>query len=627
MTSDQLGIIPEGDDRGLARNPTSSGRNQNATKVKTKRVSQNGSREGDLWKEIPIWIRATLVLVGLTLLFLTVIALTYAIYVIFNIPFPSLLDHIGSNNGQGTAVVGDTFGGLLAPVLTAGALGATLWFSLAQVNDARSATRKQIESSEEDSRLRREEDEKARKDEMSAVNRQLDQASRQFNEEMTRAANDAEFSKAELINAWVADARRSDQVNATLHGVVITNRCGSLVHNFDLMISRTNDHFQNEHDVVAVEGGGEVSDSLQSSSPAAGSRRRARAVENGGPIHDSGQNRESAIPPGDWFVPFFPNDSGVLKFSWQKILPISVKDGRSVVSIPSAESHAYDLRLEPHTRLKSGTGANSGDPDLPFYVIARQAFYLYGQLWERDEHGKLYKGVVPGDRNPCSWDESELMGNAASFKPVVRAEWAGNRLGKVWEIVSLTLKELLSDKSWEHLMASPDSALVPADGGAISRIYRVTFKSASSSAIRLYMNEDVYLELSASNSRSGSQFGGEGKQLLYPRVELGGLPSLEGYKIEVTRYGSRGFPDIRNGVPTRKSVAANTAIRHAAVSVIRSLTGEGSVSTQGLFDDQALLRDYRYWVENRAVWFAALQAMVNMANDIVDDQARTASRE
>lgn len=151
----------------------------------------DSNQKNSTWAETPKWLKIIIYIAGPVLALLSIYAIFTAVIVLLGIPIPGFPPNVGSADGQGTGEVGDTFGGLLGPVLTAAALGATVWFSHTQVSQAR----------------------------------------HQFNEEKLNA----ERSRAENVTAWVAET--VDDPGAEFwRGVLIVNESGSPLRNVDLII-------------------------------------------------------------------------------------------------------------------------------------------------------------------------------------------------------------------------------------------------------------------------------------------------------------------------------------------------------------------------------------------------------
>lgn len=69
---------------------------------------RSGGNTG-FWAETPRIMKLIISIFGPIVLLLTICALIYAIFVIFGIPRPAFMEHIGSAEGKGTGEIGDTF--------------------------------------------------------------------------------------------------------------------------------------------------------------------------------------------------------------------------------------------------------------------------------------------------------------------------------------------------------------------------------------------------------------------------------------------------------------------------------------------------------------------------------------
>lgn len=485
--------------------------------VGSQREKRSGASTG-FWAETPKAMKLIISILGPIVLLLTVCALVYAIFVIFGIPRPAFMEHIGSAEGKGTGEIGDTFGGLLAPILTAGALGATVWFSKVQ----------------------------------------LDQTREHFDKALSNERAIADRQRAEKVVAWVAEGNSPQERNASILGIIIMNDAGALIHDFDIDIS----------------GNGKAE-----------------------PIP---QNREVAIAPGMWFVPFARSVDESSEIAWQQITQVAIDAGQMKALIPTTtfvekERVIDEYLLTAHSQLREENGADDESVDLPFYWITRTRFELQGESWERDESGKL----LTASKAPGSvWKVEQLQASAATVKPSLKvARQLGKRAKGPRRLIDLTLLRL-SGITDENMLVNANKGLDASDGllKDVEKVWAPIYpgKPQISSAMEIKLSNSAGLRFIKDKN-------------FYPG------------KIDITPSNSQLSVYSDNGV------TAKVLILNAGSVVYNAMTGKGSVhntnrrGTQtGLFAaDTLLTEEPDFWMENQAIWFAVLQAMVNKTNELI----------
>ncbi|WCE38816.1 hypothetical protein PGC08_12445 [Brevibacterium sp. BDJS002] len=305
---------------------------------------------GNLWRQGPLWIKVLAIVIVTPVMFLTLGALVYAVIVILNFPMPGFMDHVGAADKSGTGEIGDTFGGLLAPILTAGALVATVLFAIQQGNQAKIATQEQIAAS------------------MAATSKQIDASKDIFQEELKTADRERERHRAEQVYAWVAETVEDDD-SKFWRGVLVINESRVPAQKVDIKLSVGSGANHRE-----------------------GSAQSRSALQTGtGPYYD----REAIIPPGKWFIPFQTGSHGDpfgdSEIKWRKLMPVDSASGLFVrIGSPASDSvegefeepeQVYRRELTVHSRTK---GVHDGqEVAFSFCAVESLRYSLDSARWLR----------------------------------------------------------------------------------------------------------------------------------------------------------------------------------------------------------------------------------------------------
>lgn len=388
---------------------------------------------------------------------------------------------------------------------------------------------------------------------------QLDQTREHFDKALSNERAVADRQRAEKVVAWIAEGNSPQERNASILGIIIMNDAGALIHNFDIDIS-----------------GNEEAESIL-------------------------QNREVAIAPGMWFVPFSQSIDDTSETSWQQITQVAIDAGQMKVLIPTTtfvenERVVDEYLLTAHSQLREESEGVDESVDLPFYSINRTKFELQGESWERDASGKLIKA---SDGSESVWNLEHLQASAATVKPSLQvARQLGKRAQGPRRLIDLTLLRL-SGITDENMLVNANKGL-DASGGLLKGVKTVwapihAGKLQKSSAMKINVTDSVAFNFTKLND-------------YYPG------------SFEIISSDSQIANRVEEGVTTR------VQILHAGAVVYNAMTGKGSVNSvnrrgtqAGLFAAETLLSEEPdFWVENQAVWFAVLQSMVNKTHEIIE---------
>ena len=242
-----------------------------------------------------------------------------------------------------TGPIGDTFGGLLGPILNTAVLAVTVWVAVywqpAQERQRASAA--------------------------SEVQKGQDQA------EKTRVEERAAELRASQVVAWLAEAPGTDK---GFIGVVVINSSDSLAQDVDFDVATSYGH--NASTISRDASTGEV--------------------------ESVALNRESLIPPGVWFYPlqrsaeagseqteYRPEDA---KLQWALPVPLGPAGARGLNSLTGASAAtnaAGNLdSLRPHLPERI-VGQDGVSRDAVHFTIEELRYTFHGQSWRRGADGNL----------------------------------------------------------------------------------------------------------------------------------------------------------------------------------------------------------------------------------------------
>lgn len=289
-----------------------------------------------------------------------------------------------------TGAIGDTFGGLLGPLLSTLAVGAAITIGVVQTKHSKV---------------------------------ELKQATEQFMSEQNASQDQLERARADQVVAWVAETDISDDVQPHL-GVVVSNGSESLVRDLDLIIlvDRYGDAIRLRNRESVVPPGTWF---LQIN--------RAEVLQSGGDID------------GNWPIPVAIDTNGHLRVR----LPAYGKSaGTTDFSLRVHPREKTKKELNAKAELETEVEAGAGDEEYvvsPYFSVEVLRFDLMGHEWWRDLSGRLSKTMSESAPTTSEvWEEKFAELALTPRKQTTRANKMHGKNPEVQKAISEFVAALLS---------------------------------------------------------------------------------------------------------------------------------------------------------------------------------------
>lgn len=379
--------------------------------VKRSRFAEARSTMKTTWQRLIAWSRRNRLRLFTFLLIIALIGIACWMLV------AGISAYSGPDGFAATAIVGDTFGGTLGPILSFAALMATvilaLWVRPKQEDEEKAELRQEKERDKAELRA--------------------EKVVAWLAETYTRAGDEAE-----LMDGATSEANRSRVL-----GAVVSNASGSVVFNMDLIIEPT------RAAAVAADQPLECSDDLSTMDFNVVTKilpEQDLSVSSDVPLVKI--NREALVPPGTWFLPLEAEDDSL---GWQLPVPVEATGVPTVKLEDSASATSSSDSKERIVR------AYSLRPHLPeankkHYVVTEIRYDLHGENWKRDQHGKVKRALPWSQATTTMFEKAKTANRTQVTGPRTKHD--------IYEILRQTMAEV-SENANAYLKTY---ALFPATG-------------------------------------------------------------------------------------------------------------------------------------------------------------------